>query len=182
MMGQVTEEQLYDAYAEQVAALSRGGADAILVETMIAVDEARQAIRAAVENTQCEILCTFTFDLTGKNEYRTMMGNSPVEVAGELLEAGADVVGTNCGKGGIDNLIPIVIDMREAYQDVPVMAHANAGIPYTSGGEEIYPDNPSDMAARLPSLLDAGAQIVGGCCGTTPKHIHAMREELDALL
>jgi len=178
VMGDVTEEELYDAFKTQVIALERGGADAICIETMTDIDEALVAIRAAKENTRLEIICTFTFDPIGENEYRTMMGISPAEAVVACVNAGADIIGTNCGNG-LKNMIEIVAQMREAVPDVPILVHANAGLPEIINGEIVYPETPEQMRELIPQIIKAGANIIGGCCGTTPAHIAIIREYAD---
>ena len=173
MTGDVTEEQMYEAFKEQAVALENGGADACVVETMAAIDEATLAIRAAKENTHLEILCTFTYNQIGPDEYRTMMGVSPSEMAAATLEAGADVIGTNCGMGS-EGMVGIVAQLHAAAPGVPIMVQPNAGLPVQVDGVDTFPETPEDMAARVPDFIAAGARIVGGCCGTTPDHIRAI--------
>lgn len=173
--GEVSEEQLYDTFAEQARALEAGGADALCVETMSALDEALCAVRAARENTGCEVICTFTFDKTVTGDYRTMMGVAPEEYVQPVIDAGADIIGTNCGNG-IDRMIEIVTALRSCNKAVPILVHANAGLPRQEGGVQVYPESPQYMAERVEALVKAGANIVGGCCGTTPEHISAIKE------
>jgi 5-methyltetrahydrofolate--homocysteine methyltransferase len=180
IMEEVTEEELYDTFREQAVALEKGGVDAICIETMMDKDEASIAVRAAKENTNCEIICTFTFDKTVSGDYRTMMGTTPTEAASAVLEAGADIIGTNCGNG-MERMIEIVRELRGAYPDKPILVHANAGLPEMVDGENVYPETPEFMASLVPEIVEAGANIVGGCCGTTPAHIAAMRRAVDAL-
>ncbi len=177
LMGDVTEDELYDAFKEQAVALERGGADACCIETMAAIDEATLAVKAARENTGLEVICTFTFEKTVQGEYRTMMGVSPTDTVPALLEAGAHIVGTNCGNG-IERMIDIVKEIRAATADTPILVHANAGIPVNVNGVDQFPETPKDMAARVDELVAAGANIIGGCCGTTPDHIRAIKEKL----
>lgn len=177
---EVTEAELQAAFAEQAAALARGGADALCIETMTDPAEAAIAVRAAREATSAEVICTFTFDRTGKGDYRTMMGTSPADAARAAIEAGAHVVGTNCGNG-IAGMIPIVAEMRAAFPGVPILVHANAGLPQVVNGANVWPEGPEAMAARVPALVEAGANIVGGCCGTTPAHIRAIRQAVKAM-
>jgi len=179
VMGDVTEEELYDSFKEQVVALEKGGADAICVETMSALDEAGLAVKAAKENTDCEVIVTFTFEQTVNGDYRTMMGVSPEQAAEEMIEAGADIIGTNCGNG-IERMIDIVKAMRAEAPDIPILVHANAGLPKNIDGVDTFPESPEDMAAQVGGLVDAGANIIGGCCGTTPAHIQAMKEAVTA--
>ena len=177
LMGDVTEEELYEAFKVQAVALEKGGADAVCIETMSAIDEATLAIKATKENTNLEIICTFTFELTVNGDYRTMMGVSPVDAAKASVEAGADIIGTNCGNG-IERMVEIVKEIREAASDTPILVHANAGLPVNVDGVDTFPETPEDMANRVPELVEAGANIIGGCCGTTPAHITAMKNAI----
>ena len=174
---EVTEEELYDAFKEQAVALEKGGADAVCIETMSDIDEAVQAIKAAKENTKLEIICTFTFERTVRGDYRTMMGVSPTDGVKAAAEAGADIIGANCGNG-IERMIDIVKEIKSALPSVPVLVHANAGLPVNVNGQDTFPETPADMAGRVRELVAAGADIVGGCCGTTPDHIRAMKNAL----
>lgn len=177
MMGDVTEEELYNAFKEQSVALEKGGADAVCIETMSAVDEARLAVKAAKENTSLEVICTFTFEKTVNDDYRTMMGVSPTDMAKAMVEAGADIIGTNCGNG-IERMIDIVKEIRAICPDIPILVHANAGAPVNVNGVDTFPESPEDMKAQVPALVSAGANIIGGCCGTTPAHIKAIKEAI----
>jgi len=178
--GDVTEDDLYSAFRAQAVALAAGGADAICVETMSALDEAAAAVRAVREHTACEAICTFTFERTVKGEYRTMMGVSPTDAAQAALAAGAHVIGANCGNG-MERMIEIVREMRAAAPGAPILVHANAGLPKNVNGVDIFPETPADMAGRVAALVAAGANIIGGCCGTTPAHIAAIRQAVDQL-
>jgi 5-methyltetrahydrofolate--homocysteine methyltransferase len=180
LMDDVTEEDLQDAFKEQALALAAGGADALCIETMTALDEAAAAVRAARENTACEVICTFTFDRSASGAYRTMMGVSPTAAAQAALEAGAQIIGTNCGNG-MERMVEIVRELRTAAPQTPILVHANAGLPKNVGGVDVFPESPADMAARVPALVAAGANIIGGCCGTTPTHIAAIRTAVAAL-
>ncbi len=179
LMGDVTEEELYNAFKEQAVALEKGGADAVCIETMSAIDEASLAVKAAKENTSLEVICTFTFEKTATGEYRTMMGVSPAEMAKEISAAGADIIGTNCGNG-MERMIEIVRQLR-AESDKPILVHANAGLPKNVNGVDIFPDTPEDMAKLVPGIVEAGANIIGGCCGTTPAHISAIKDAVNNL-
>ncbi len=177
IMGDVTEEELYDAFREQAIALYEGGADALVIETMTAIDEAEIAVRAARENTPCEVICTMTFDHLATGDYRTMMGVSPAEMVEALKVAGAHIVGANCSNG-IEGMIHITEEIRLVDKDIPVLIHANAGLPVLQGTCTVFPESPDMMAAFAPRLAKAGANIIGGCCGTTPEHIHRLAEVL----
>ena len=170
--GNVTETDLYDAFREQIVALAEGGADALCIETMSSVTEAVQAIRAAKDSTSLPVICTFTFE-PGARGFRTMMGVDPARAAGEAVAAGADVIGANCGNG-IANMIEIAKQLRAAAPGIPLLVHANAGMPVLDGGKTVFKETPADMASRVRELIDAGVTIIGGCCGTTPEHISAM--------
>jgi len=177
LMGDVTEEELYESFKTQVIALEKGGADAICIETMSDPDEALAAIRAAKENTRLEVICTFTFDPIGENEYRSMMGISPGEAAIVCVNAGVDIIGTNCGNG-LKNMISIVAQMRQVVPEIPILVHANAGLPVLINGEITYPETPDQMQTLIPQIINAGANIIGGCCGTTPDHIAVIKETI----
>jgi 5-methyltetrahydrofolate--homocysteine methyltransferase len=180
MMGDTTEEELYNGFAEQAIALVDGGADTIVIETMSDLDEATIAIRAARENTHAEIICTMTFSKTVDGEYRTMMGVSPEEMVPSLVEAGADIIGANCGNG-MGNMIGLVAEIRAINQDIPILIHANAGMPAMQNGKTIYQETPDQTASYVKHLVKAGANIIGGCCGTTPEHIATIKEKLHKL-
>jgi 5-methyltetrahydrofolate--homocysteine methyltransferase len=137
------------------------------------------AIRAAKENTALEVICTFTFNPVGENEFRTMMGVSPAEAAIACIAAGADIIGTNCGTG-TKNMISIVAQMREAAPDTPIMIQANAGLPEVVDGKVVYPETPEQMKALVPQIIAAGANIIGGCCGTNPEHIYQIHQAVNA--
>jgi 5-methyltetrahydrofolate--homocysteine methyltransferase len=178
MMGDVTEEGLYEAFKEQAKGLEAGGADAIMIETMSDLDEARIAIQAAKENTNCEVFCTMTFEKTVTGEFRSMMGVSPTEMVQILIDAGAELIGANCGNG-IAGMVGIVEEIRKANADIPILVHANAGMPVYQDGETVFPEKPEEMAALVPKIIAAGANVIGGCCGTTPEHICKVREMVD---
>jgi 5-methyltetrahydrofolate--homocysteine methyltransferase len=176
---EVTEEELYDAFREQATALERGGADAVCIETMTDIDEAVCAIKAARENTSLEIIATFTFDKTLQGTYRTMMGVSPERAAAAALEAGAGITGANCGNG-MERMVDIVTEMKTAFPEAFLLVHANAGLPENVDGRDIFPETPDKTASFVHNLIDAGAAIIGGCCGTTPGHIAAIRKSVDS--
>jgi len=181
MTGDVSELQIYDAFAEQAVALARGGADACSVETMAALDEAGIAARAVKENTDLELVCSFTYTMPTDTGYRTMMGVSPAEMARAMLAEGADMLGVNCGIGPKE-MIEAVRDLRAAAPETPILVHPNAGMPKRADdGAVTYPETPQGMASRVPELVAAGANIVGGCCGTGPDHIRAIAQAVREL-
>lgn len=177
LMGDVTEQELYDGFCEQLTALEAGGADACLIESMFALDEACTAIKAARENTRLEVICTFTFAPSAQGGFRSMMGVTPTEMAQATLAAGAHLIGTNCGQG-FALMAGIVRELRAAAGETPILVHANAGLPHREGERDIFPDTPETVAHEVPVLREAGARIIGGCCGTTPAHIAAIGQAL----
>jgi 5-methyltetrahydrofolate--homocysteine methyltransferase len=175
MMGDVTAEELYEVFKEQAIALAAGGADALVIETMSDIEEAKCAVKACKEHTSCEIICTMTFERSGNQEHHTMMGVTPTQMTEELIDAGTSIIGANCGNG-IEGMIDIVKEIRKVQKDIPILIHANAGLPVYHDGKTIFPESPQQMAGFVNKLIDAGANIIGGCCGTTPEHIRKMAE------
>ena len=180
MMGEISEDQIYEAFAEQARGLEDGGADAVILETMTDMDEARVAIRAVRENTQLELVCSFTFSKTATGEYRTMMGLSPTRVAEELISLEIPIIGVNCGSG-LGDMIPVLDEMSAVDRNIPLLVNANAGMPEIKDGKTVYADSPEKMASLVKEVVSSGARIIGGCCGTTPDHIRAMIHEIDRL-
>lgn len=170
MMGEVSEEQIYYTFSEQCQALEKGGVNAIIVETMTALDEAILAIKAAKENTKLPVICTFTFDKTVDNTFRTMMGVSPTKMASTLINEGVDLIGTNCGNG-FEGMIEISKEIRKSFPEFPLVVQANAGMPQLIDGENVFPEGSKEMASKIPQLIDVGVNIIGGCCGTSPEYI-----------
>ena len=175
--GEVTEEEMYEVFAEQARGLASGGVDAFCIETMSDIGEISLAIRAAKE-TGLPVFATMTFN-KGPRGYFTMMGITPAGAAEQLTAAGADVVGSNCGIA-IEQMIEIITDMRRA-TDKPMITHVNAGIPRIEDGDIVYPHTPEYMASLVPRLVAAGANIIGGCCGTGPDHIRAFCQALNGI-
>ncbi|MBW2361348.1 MAG: homocysteine S-methyltransferase family protein [Deltaproteobacteria bacterium] len=176
MRGQVDEASLRKSFEQQARALAAGGADAIVVETMGDLEEARFAIDAA-RATGLPVAACMVYD-SGKKKDRTMMGVPPAQAAEALSEAGADVIGANCGNG-IDGYIPICAQLAAA-TDRPIWIKANAGLPTLEGGEVVYRTTPDEFASHLDELVAAGASFIGGCCGTNPAFIALLRTRLDA--
>jgi 5-methyltetrahydrofolate--homocysteine methyltransferase len=174
-LGVESEENFYKAFREQVVALERGGADVVIIETMTAAEEAAAAVRAAKDNTRLVVIASFTFDPQAHGGYATMMGVTPTTFAEKLLAAGADILGANCGTGP-DHMINVVKLIRAAAPGVPICAMPNAGMPVLEQGKTVFKETPEQMARKATRLVEAGANIVGGCCGTGPAHIAAMRQ------
>ena len=172
MMGEVTEEEVFAAFAEQAAALQ--AADALVLETFTDLEEARIAVRAA-KTTGLPVIASMVFD-SGKDKDRTMMGSTPEQVAGVLAEAGADVIGANCGLG-MEDYIPVAKRLRAA-TSLPVWIKPNAGLPELADGHIVYRTTPAEFARLAGGLKDAGVSFVGGCCGTTPEFVQALHAAL----
>jgi 5-methyltetrahydrofolate--homocysteine methyltransferase len=173
-LGDIPFEDVYEAYAEQARALADGGADILLIQTIIDVQEMRAALLAAKTVAPAiPVMCEFTFNEDG----RTITGTTP-EAAAILLEAlGADIIGANCSLGP-SKLIPLIQRMA-AVTSLPLVIQPNAGLPKLIDGETVFPLGPKEMAAYVQDMVDAGATYIGGCCGTSPTHLAAMRQALD---
>jgi len=170
-----TDEDYLETFTEQAAALAEGGVDLFAVETMMFPQEAVAAIKACKAAADLPVMATMFFQYEELHDRdRTMWGESPAEVAQNLLQAGADIVGMNCGRGP-DRAIVIIREMR-AVTDAPLIAYPNAGLPITRGGQTTYELGPEAMAKDYPALLDAGCNIVGACCGSDPEHIRLIAE------
>ena len=174
MSGEVSAEEMLAAFAEQARAMAEGGAAALVVETLSDLEEAKLAV-AAARTTGLPVVACMVFD-SGKNLDRTMMGTTPEQAAQELTAAGADVIGANCGQG-IGSFLPICQRLRAA-TDRPVWMKPNAGLPQLVDGRAVYVGTPDDFASHIPALIEAGANFVGGCCGTSPEFISAICQRL----
>ncbi len=167
-MGEYTYDQFYQNFYQQAKALAQGGADSIIVETMYSLDEAKAAVKAAKDATELPIFATMTFNKTIKGFF-TLMGENVGFCLQELEKAGASVVGANCTLV-IDEMVELAPILREATA-LPILVQPNAGKPILRGGETSYVSSPDDFAASVPSLIDAGINAIGGCCGTNPSFI-----------
>ncbi len=165
---EATEEQLYPVFHEQAEALAAGGADLILLETFSELREVLLALRAVVDATGLPVIASLSFD-SGPQRTRTMMGAAAGECAAALEDAGAAVIGCNCGSG-INHVLPAVVALRAATK-CPLWVKPNAGLPELEDGRPVWRQPPDEFAGFVPQLLDAGANIVGGCCGSGPEHI-----------
>ncbi len=177
-LGLTTEQEMVDSFARQVKSFLAAGADAVLIETMTDPGEAKCALKAVKDNSDYEVVCSMTFD-RGAKGFATMMGITPDRAAAELESAGADVAGSNCGSG-IEDIIEVAKIMNPS-TNLPLWFKPNAGLPELVGGKTVYRETPEQMASRIPELVEAGATIVGGCCGTTPEHIRKIREVIDSM-
>ena len=175
MNGDVTQAELHAAFAEQSQALASGGAQGLVVETMQDLDEARIAI-AAAKATGLPVVASMVFD-SGKDKDRTMMGATPEQAAAALVEAGADVVGANCGQG-IAGFVKICARLKSAAGGHPLWIKPNAGLPQMQAGKTVYVMTAAEFAGQVPAVLAAGANFIGGCCGTTPDFIREIHRQL----
>jgi 5-methyltetrahydrofolate--homocysteine methyltransferase len=171
--GDTTPGEMLDGFKIQVSGLISGGADLICIETMTDINEALLAIEASkLVDSSIPIMATMTFNKTG-DEYFTMMGVS-IEAAVEgLSNAGADILGSNCGNG-IDKMIEIAKKYK-SLTDKPIIIQSNAGLPEIKDGKLFYPETPQYFAERANEMFKIGISIVGGCCGTTPEYIKTIR-------
>ncbi len=176
MTGEVSEPELREAFEEQSHWLAAAGADALLIETMTYLEEARIAI-AATHATGLPVVACMVFD-SGKEKDRTMMGVTPEQAAVALLAAGADIIGANCGQG-IEGFVPICKRLHAAGAR-PVWIKANAGIPRMAGGHIEYAGTADEFERFAPVLKAAGAGFLGGCCGTGPNFIRAIQNVVQA--
>jgi len=175
MMAEVPEDELGGAFAEAAEALARGGADALVLETFNELDELAIALRAARAAVELPIVCSMTFS-AGPDGTRTMMGNSPSELAALAERHGAAGVGANCGVGP-ENYVAVAAMLRDA-TDLPIWIKANAGLPEIRDGRTVFPMAPGEFASHVGDLVAAGARLVGGCCGTGPDYVRAIRAAL----
>jgi 5-methyltetrahydrofolate--homocysteine methyltransferase len=176
--GDAEEGVVYESFERQIRAQATAGADTIYVETMTDLREASLAVKAAKRVApELPVVATMTFDLTPRG-YFTIMGVSIAQAASGLEDAGADIVGSNCGNG-IANMVEIAREFKQ-HSRLPIIIQANAGLPEHQAGKVVYPETPEFMARRVPELIDIGVSLIGGCCGTTPDHTRAMRRALDA--
>ncbi len=177
-LGLTTEKEMIESFVRQVKAFIAGGANGVLIETMTDLVEIKCALKAVKDNSDFETVCSMTFD-KGVRGYATMMGVTPEQAVTELEAAGADIVGSNCGSG-IENMIEVALIMKP-FTGLPLWFKPNAGKPELIDGITVYLETPEEMASRVPELASAGADIIGGCCGTTPDYIKKLREVIDRL-
>jgi len=178
--GEFTEAQVLDAFREQAKALVDAGADAIIIETQTSLEELRLGLIAAREAGAACVIGSMAYDVTlDGSTFRTMMGVDPERAAEDMKEHGADLVALNCGTGmDMERARQAVVRYRHV-SDLPIMAQPNAGQPKLVEMKVVYDETPAQMVAGVVPLLEAGASIIGGCCGSTPDHIRAFREALD---
>ena len=173
-LGTLTFDEAFDIFSEQACAAEAAGCDLIVVETMADLLEAKAAVLAAVESTTLPVFATMTFGEDG----RTFLGTTPAIAATTLSALGASAVGLNCSLGPTE-LAPLVGELAP-HDRALVMAQPNAGLPRIQDGETVFDVGPNEFAQAMEAILDAGAMVIGGCCGTTPDHIAALRALIDA--
>ena len=179
--GEIARAEVEAAFREQAKALVEAGADAIIVETQTALEELEIAVAAAKEAGAPAVIGSIAFDkMLDQDDVRTMMGVSPEAAAEFMAERGVDVLALNCGTGIDMTMAAAIVRRYRSVSGLPIMAQPNAGQPVLENFKVIYRETPEEMVRGLPELLDAGAAIVGGCCGSTPEHIRAFRAVLDA--
>jgi 5-methyltetrahydrofolate--homocysteine methyltransferase len=172
MMDEVTEGELLAAFSEQAQALAAGGADGLVIETMSDLEEARIALKAC-QATGLPVVASMVYD-AGANFDRTMMGTTVEQATVELTEAGADVIGSNCGQG-IAGFVRLCTKMK-ANTHLPIWIKGNAGLPEMVDGKAVYKITPEEFVSHARPLIDAGADFIGGCCGTSPDFICALAQ------
>ena len=179
--GDLSEAKARAALEEQAAALVEGGADGIIIETETSLEETGLAIDAAKAAGARSVVASFAFDLsTDGSFYVTMMGVLPERAAAFMEERGADVAGLNCGTSMDMGAVAAVVRMYRARTKLPTMGQPNAGNPSLVNGKVVYRQTPAEMAAALPDVLEAGTNIIGSCCGSTPEHTAMIRRAVDA--
>jgi len=176
-LGPASQSDAAEAFQEQADALAEGGADFILIETMMSIDEAELAVKAAKRISGLIVAATMSFEVGPKGS-RTMWGVSIPTAVSRLTLAGADIIGSNCGRG-FDYMVRIVQEMRPLTAK-PLVAQPNAGLPELVDGKWVYSETPATIKPKAEGLLRSGANILGGCCGTTPDHIRTIREVVDS--
>ena len=174
--GTYKESQFYESFKEQAEILAEAGVDAFIVETMFDLREAICALKACKENTNLPVIVTMTYK-TEQQGGRTMMGDSAQQIAQGLADNGADAIGANCGSLSPGQTAIVMAELRKA-TSLPLVAQPNAGSPRLEGEETIFDMPPELFVKGIQECIDAGAMLVGGCCGTTPEHILAVAQML----
>jgi 5-methyltetrahydrofolate--homocysteine methyltransferase len=168
-LGELTPAIAADAYAEQAAALSEGGVDVLLLETFFALDEALAAIEGVRRSSVLPLVVSFSFD----RGTRTMMGLSPTHVIEAIAPLEVAAIGANCGRS-LGDMEQVVHEFAALNAGIPLWIKPNAGLPRMVGDIARYDMGPSEMAEYALRFVDAGAQVVGGCCGSSPEHVRAI--------
>lgn len=178
--GEAAVADVSKAFTGQARALVDAGADAVIIETQTSLEELGLAIDAAHEAGAPCVIASMAFDVTfDGSDTRTMMGVSPEQAAEFMVSRGAHIAALNCGSGIDMAWAAKILTRYRAVCRLPLMAQPNAGLPELAQLRVVYRQDPEEMAARVPDLLDAGANIVGACCGSTPAHIRGLRRAVD---
>ncbi len=181
--GEVTQQQVREAFAEQAEALVSAGVDALIIETQTALEELAIGIEAAKKAGAPCVIGSMAFDVTRDgSEIRTMMGIDPEQAAAFMRDAGVDVLALNCGTGIGVEWAARAVRRYQVVSDLPTMAQPNAGQPVLENMKVVYKQTPQEMVAELPQLLETGVNIVGACCGSTPTHLALFRETIDRFM
>lgn len=180
-MGEITKEELFDSFYAQIKGLVDGGVDAVCIETFYDLDEAEIAFNAAKEFENIDIITSFTFDKTSDGEYFSIMGVTPEEMTKQMIDFGADIIGSNCGNG-FENMIEISKKIHKTNSEIPILVQANAGIPELIDNKIVYSESPEFASRISKEIIKNGVNIIGGCCGTTPEHIKLIRKTVDEIL
>jgi 5-methyltetrahydrofolate--homocysteine methyltransferase len=173
-LGDITYQEAYDSYKDQVLGIVEGGADLVMIGSIADIRTIEAAIGAVKDNSDLPVIASMAFDPTPKGP-RTIMGVSPAQAAESLDQAGADVVGVNCGGILMDDVDAALKEMAQATRK-PLFSKPNAGMPNVAEGEAAHPVSPEEMASHVPVWIKAGARVVSGCCGSGPEHISLIRE------
>ncbi len=181
MAGDISSEEMIDSFTKQIEGLIDGGVDAILLETFYDIEEAECAVKAARNFEDVALICSFTYDRTSSGEYRTMMGATPKDALQAMITLGVDIIGVNCG-GGYNIMLDLVKELRDFSHNIPILVQPNAGLPETIDGKIFYSESPEVISNLIRGYLNAGINIIGGCCGTTPEHIKMIRKVTDDFL
>jgi 5-methyltetrahydrofolate--homocysteine methyltransferase len=174
--GTYTESQFYDAYKEQAEILAQAGVNGFIIETIFDLREALCALKACKENFSLPVIVTMTYK-TEQQGGRTMMGDSAQQCAKALTDNGVDAIGANCGSLSPHQTAIVIAELRNA-TSLPLVAKPNAGIPRLEGEQTVFDMTPDVFVEGIKECIDAGATLVGGCCGTTPEHICAIAKLL----
>lgn len=174
--GNYTEEQFLECFAAQSKILAESGADLLIIETMTDVNEAAVAVKAAKSVTSIPVITTISFD-PGARGFRTVFGQDAAQTVAALVAAGADAVGANCGTLDPVEMSQLIAEMRSA-TDISLCAEPNAGKPELAAGVVAFKLSPEEYADGAVKCFEAGATLIGGCCGTTPAHIAAVAKRL----
>jgi len=179
-LGSTSRSELENAFTQQIAGLLDGGVDGIIIETMVAMEEIETAVTASRScRPDIPIVASVTFDRVADGDFRTMTGVSVSDTVAFLVGLNVDVLGCNCGTGlYVGDYVDLVREYRQ-HSDRAIMVQPNAGQPRLDRGRIVYDETAETMSAAVPALIEAGASVVGGCCGTTPEHIRLFGRRME---